>query len=693
MIMAQAESTFFAGLLEDFYAECEEHMAKVRRILLSLEPVVGKSEADPSLLQDLLRSFHTIKGLSGMVGLEPAEKLSHNVESFLRLLHKERSILTRSGMDALMKGARTVEDVIGAHRRNQPLPDISESLSALEAAEVEIQPESSARQGSTPPFEQSSFSLSSKEQENLSDALQNGIATYEFHFTPSPELAKSGVNVNVVREILQEIGTVIHAVPQIGSDGQISFKFLVATKEKEETLLALQDTGITCRRYEAENQAPVPSKPAEKTAELVPEHPQAHTPPPGTSPSPTLDAPSPAPRTQPTLSSNVVRVDLGKLDELMRLVGELVISRARFQDVLKKLEPNLPPSEWEPLQQVNLVMERQLRDLREGVMRVRMVPIGEIFERMRFVVHDLARERNIDVAVEITGGETEIDKYIVERMLDPLLHMVRNAVSHGYETDEERTSLGKPLRRRVTLKASTSGDSVLVSISDDGRGIDMDAVARRARMLGLIDEDQEVESSNVLDIISHPGFSTRDEADLASGRGIGMTVVTSTVRELGGTISLESGAHQGTHFTVQLPLTLAIMDALIVSVADQVFAVPLAAVREVLSITKDEVTVLENNEIVGYRDAVLPLIHLSRLFHLGQEDSSRIYALVVGDTLRPSGIVVNRILGQREIVVRALNDPLIQVRGLAGATELGDGRVVLILDVPAIILAARRRST
>ncbi len=269
--------------------------------------------------------------------------------------------------------------------------------------------------------------------------------------------------------------------------------------------------------------------------------------------------------------SQFVRVDLGRLDELMRLIGDLVITRARLADSLARVERHVPPVEWRAVQENSLAIDRHLRDLREGVVRVRMVPVSEIFRRMPFVVRDLAREDK-KVRLEIAGQDTELDKFLIERMMDPILHLVRNAVSHGLETIAERRAAGKTDEGLLTLSAAAVGDTVVLEITDDGRGIDAAAVARRARDNGIEVPDgpqSALGHEALLDILCAPGFSTREAADLASGRGVGMAVVKNTVQELGGALTLDTVAGHGTRFAIELPLTLAITDAIIGTVGDR----------------------------------------------------------------------------------------------------------------------------
>ena len=482
---------------------------------------------------------------------------------------------------------------------------------------------------------------------------RTGAKVWCFAFTPAPALAARGITVDRVRARLQEAGELIKATPRVTAQGNITFEFLVASQSDEAEFAGWSEDGLSWTPYET---PPTPIAP--DTGDLT--------------------SLSIAP-------SSVVRVDLARLDELMQMVGELVIIRARLEDNLKGLKAVVPVPQWRALQEVNLVLERQLRDLREGVMRTRMVPIGQVFERMQFVVRDLARESQKRVTLDLVGQKTQVDKLVVERMMDPLLHLVRNAVSHGLEEDEdERVAQGKPADGKIELRAATVGDTVVIEVEDDGRGIDSEAITARARALDLIDHDATLDADALLDVLCTPGFSTRDQADRASGRGVGLAVVTNAVQELGGSLTLDTQVGRGTRFTIQLPLTLAIVDALIVLVGGQTFAVPLPSVREVIEVDPTALSIMGEDEFFPYRAGVLPIARLARLFGLTERFERAFYALVVGSESKWTGIAVDRILGQREIVVRAITDPLVQSPGIVAATELGDGKPILILDVAAL---------
>lgn len=391
--------------------------------------------------------------------------------------------------------------------------------------------------------------------------------------------------------------------------------------------------------------------------------------------------------------SSVVRVDMRRLDDLMDMVGDLVISRGHVEESLRQLDAILPASAWRGLQEGNIQLQRQLRSLREGVLRARMVPVGQIFERMRFAIRGLERESRKEIRVEWSGQETEIDKHLVEHMMDPLLHMVRNAIMHGLESPEERIAAGKTRECLLRIRASTEAETVVMELEDDGRGVHIEHIAKRARVLGLIGPEEDLDPARLLLTICAPGFSIREEADLGAGRGVGMTVVKTTVHGLGGTIGMETLPGKGTKFIIRLPLTLAILQALIVYVDDQPFAVPRSAIHEVVRIENEAVTMEDGGEVIPYRGGVLPIVRLDRLFGMKRKSGSSFHVFVASAGVGGSiGIAVDRIAGQREIVVRHVEDSLARVPGIAGATELGNGRPVLIVDVAAIVDAGLSHS-
>ena len=654
----------FSEFLADYFIECEEHLTTARRCVLALEPLLGQSTIDRGLLDELFRSFHSLKGLSAMVGFGEAEQLAHQLEAFLSAIRKNQVLLEVAGLETLVSGVAQLEQIVAARRDSGRVPDLSPLLSHI----ASLLPTPPVSQPVSPPpaARKATPGVVGGKEELISQKVRTGSKAWLVGFEPSPALVQQGVDVNSIRRKLQTLGELIHSEPVISSGGRISFSFVLVT-QGDRPPPELEGEGLTCEGLQLTDLAPA--------AEAA-----------------TLTA---APESEPSTHlapANLVRVDLTRLDDLMRMVGELVLSRARLEENLQRLHSVIPGAELRTLQETNSAIERQLRDLREGVMRVRMVPIREVFVRMQFVVRDLVRELGKQATLRFSGEDTQIDKYVVERIMDPLLHLVRNAVSHGLEPADERTAAGKPAAGHIDLRARTTGETVVIEVEDDGRGIDSPAVLARAQARGFAPALQAAGSNPVLDILCIPGFSTQDQPDRASGRGVGMDVVRSAVEDMGGTLAMETKVGQGTRFIIQLPLTLAITEALIVKVADQRFAVPQVAVREVLHSESNRSTLLENNELLRYHGGVLPLFRLAQQFGLDAAPSHQFYALVIGEGVHAVGLVVDRVLGLREVVVRPLTDRLVKVAGVAGATELGDGKVVLILDATNLFRIARRQA-
>ncbi len=630
------QDSFRTRFLDDYVAECEDHLAALRRTMMTLDGYLETGLPAP-VVEELFRRFHSLKGISGMVEFREAEALAHESESYLRALQKAQTTLSPDGVQALIDGSRTFDRLLETFRQQQPPPDVSPLLARLArlvAGTADVAP--SAPQGAA-------------------------VQTWQVSFTPRPDLQARGVTVNTVRQRLESAGEILEVTPQVSAEGGVRFDFILRARVDAATLETWTRDGMTHAAAAAApdtTPAPVPSAPA-----------------PGAG-----DAAS---------RTHYVRVDLARLDDLMRLIADVVITRARLQSATARVEAILPASDWRAIQEQGLALERHVRDLRDAVMRIRLVQVGEIFERMPLVVRDLARDARKQVRLDVEGQTTEIDKYLTERLMDPLLHLVRNAISHGIEAPEERAAHGKPAEATIRLRASNVGDTVIIQVSDDGRGIDRLRVASRAREAGLDATPDVTDNRALLELICAPGFSTRVEADRGSGRGVGMAVVKKAVQELGGTLAVDSTAGEGTTFTMTLPLTLAITDALLASVGGRLFAIPQASVQELIEVDGTTVRQLEGGEIMPYRAGVLPLVRLATLFGIDAAPRDAHHAFVIGAGLESVGLVVDRIVGQREVVVRALTDPFIRVEGISGATELGDGHAVLILDVPALLAQAR----
>jgi two-component system, chemotaxis family, sensor kinase CheA len=649
-LSSENAARFDADLLDDFFAEADEHLLGIRQALLQLEASVDKAQADPKIVGDLFRNFHSFKGISAIVGLAPAEAVAHATEDFLRFIRSGKAQVTAKGVEILMAATRKLEQVVAAFRARQPLPGYGSLLADLQ--------QQCDRAGSFVPAPKPAVPLTHSPDTDLLSRMEEAKARrllmWKYTFSPSPELNNQGININTIREQLSRTGEILKSSSLVRGAGLLAFEFVLAAKEAPADIAAWEARGVTVQPLEERETEAKPAATSSFEAET-------HNP---------FLAPS-----------HVVRVDLKRLDELMRIAGEMVIHRSRLDVQLGLL--NGERVDLRGVQEVSGGLGRSLRELREAIMRVRLVPVAEIFARMPFVVRDLAQQTQKKARLKLEGQETAIDKYIIERLKDPLLHLVRNAFSHGVETPEQRAAVSKPEESVIELKASAASDSVIIRVRDDGRGINPNAIIARAKQKDL-EIPEVVDNAAILKILCTPGFSTRDDADRTSGRGVGMAVVLAAVRELGGDLMLETEEGRGTQFTLRLPLTLAVAEAFIVRAAGQTCALPQSAVREVLHIAEDQIQMANGIEVVSYRAGVLPVVRLAGLFRLKSAPKPTMCLLVVSTERGSVGLLTEQIAGQREVVVQAMRDPLIQVWGVSGATELGDGKPVLILDATAL---------
>jgi two-component system chemotaxis sensor kinase CheA len=511
---------------------------------------------------------------------------------------------------------------------------------------------------------------------------------------------------------IREVGEVVSTLPSPGeaADAQIRFSLLAATQIPAEQLL------------ERLERLELPNTTVRVVHEATP--PEAHmaepdwaTPPdaddsasPGSDAAPRVASQiAPGPKTPMAPApeggefeslksiSETVRVDIRKLDELMTLVGELAIQRSAVADVAARLSAD-PATQrvGVDLSRIHKMLDRKLKELQSGVLDVRMVPLRQIFEKLSRVVRRLRRDLGKEVRLEFKGADTELDKLVVEELVDPFLHLVRNACDHGIEPAQERIAAGKPEVGTILIEATQRGNHVVINVSDDGRGIDPAVVRARAEASGLITPEDVLTVKETLALVFEAGLSTRDEVSETSGRGVGMDVVRSNLTALGGLVDLSSEVGSGTRISLTLPITLAIIQALIVGVGDQRFAVPLSAVLETLLVDESTIQHSEGREILNLRGEPLPLRRLADEFGLpaAPEIEGKQYVVVLGLGDLRMGLCVDRFEGQRDTVIKPIRGPIRQVRGIAGATEMADAGAILVLDVSSFVEdAVRRRDT
>jgi two-component system, chemotaxis family, sensor kinase CheA len=423
-----------------------------------------------------------------------------------------------------------------------------------------------------------------------------------------------------------------------------------------------------------------PAAPAPQAAVTAPKPPKPQV----------KEAAKPAPRGEELADNSTVRVDVKRLDDLMNQVGELVLERNRMIQLHSDYQSGLDPTGFgDDFGKLSKRLNFVTSELQMQVLKMRMLPVEKVFKKFPRIVRNLARDLGKEVDLQIIGEETELDRSVVDEIGDPLIHLIRNALDHGLETPEERLEAGKSRTGTVVLAAAHEGNQIVISIKDNGRGIDTERVSRKALEKGLITEEQlaVMGSREILDLLFLPGFSTKEQATDLSGRGVGMDVVRTNIRKLNGIIEIKNEIGKGSEFILKLPLTLAIIQSLLVEVEREVYSIPLASVIETMRVNKDEFHMVGGQEVLKLRDSVLPLLRLQRLFSCAESTADRntCYVVIVGVAEKRIGLVVTRLLGQQEVAIKSLGKFLANLPGIGGSTIMGDGRVALIVDPMGLI--------
>lgn len=380
--------------------------------------------------------------------------------------------------------------------------------------------------------------------------------------------------------------------------------------------------------------------------------------------------------------TDTIKVDFKRLDDLLNLVGELVIFKTRLNQIESQLRPVVADKSLvKDLDDGLELMGKTISGLQEGIMRVRMLPVSHVFNKFPRMVRDLARSQAKDIRLLFSGEETELDKTVIDELEEPLLHIIRNAVDHGIETIEERRARGKDGQGTMRLSAAQESNYVIIKVTDDGRGISADEIRETAIHKGLIKPDEVLEREHLMSLIFAPGFSTKKEATDISGRGIGLDVVNKNITKLNGHIIVDSTPGKGTTFTIKLPLSLAIIPALMAETGGEVYAIPLSSVDESIKVREDDIHIINNREVIKFRNRVIPVLRLDDFFNLEKRRKKRFYLVIIGRSEKSLALAVDSLRGQQEIVIKPLDETFGKSYGIAGASILGDGRIVLIVDV------------
>jgi two-component system chemotaxis sensor kinase CheA len=672
---------------DEFLSEAQEIVETLSRNLLELDASARSGNVDPALVNEAFRAVHTLKGLAGLFGAVRLGNLSHRLEDLLDDLRLGRASLGAEVLDALFAAVDVYGRLLANERegRDDPVPAADELLRKLDT----LGSKAPSRASPTADYELDPgllAVLTEYEEHRLRSNLEQKLGLYRLRV--EFDLATIDKALEDMKDRAKRHGEIITYLPagEASSADAIELDLLMASRDDLATLIgSLGADNVVIEEIPRRRPSIAgPSAPRTPVLERSVGLGESVTPA-RTSPEALDQGPSLRSLTQ------TVRVDIRKLDNLMNVVGELAIVRGALARLSERLRAEGQRQLTAELQRLHRSFERRLAEMQAGILEVRMVPLGQVFDRLARVVRQIGREMNKEIRLVITGAETEIDKLIVEELSDPLMHMIRNAIDHGIEMAGRRAEVGKPVAGTIALNAYQKGNHVMIEVEDDGRGIDEQRLLEKAVALGKLhaDDVRELSREEVLGLVFLPGLSTRETVDDVSGRGVGMDIVKTNIGRLGGIIDVQSEPGIGTKMTITLPITLAIVSALMVHVADQVFAIPLSTVSEALSLDADGTRQLDGREVITLRGATLPLCRLERVLELertpGKPPPRKHYVVVVSLGNRRLGVIVDHLIGQQDIVIKPLGNSLASVRGFAGATELGDQRVGLVLDAAAIV--------
>jgi two-component system chemotaxis sensor kinase CheA len=667
-----------------FMDECHEHLQLLNQGLLELE-----NNPDDAVIFRIFRSAHTLKGASATMGFNKMAKLTHVMEDLLSKLRSKEQEVNSEIISVLFEAVDTLEilankivegkeediDISGVTQALnlhilgdsvKPLSNTSERTSAQLGNDSDHAPQPQTPIQSAAEERriiQLQIRYVESEREQIAKAVADGMKIYHLDVGLVDNCLLKSARVFMIVKEIEKNGVVVRSSPPMKNleDEQFDQRFMLgvlSTASVEELTKGIMSIGdvenVKIEEYTMEN-LPIEKRVVVNDGSVT--------------------------RMNFT-SAPTVRVDIRKLDDLMNLVGELVISRSRLEVLGLELGSK----------QLNEVVEQVGRltlDLQDNVLKARMVPVETVFSRFPRLIRDLSKELGKDIDLEIHGGETELDRTLIDEIGDPLVHIIRNSVDHGIESPEERLKAGKPMKGKVILRAYQEGNIVIINVTDDGKGFNMDKVKEKALRLGLVEKEalEQMRNEQILELTFLPGFSTAEKVTDVSGRGVGMDVVKTKVESLGGMVKINSEYGKGSTLEMHLPLTLAIIQTLMVRLGKEIYAIPSGYVEQIISLTDSEVKLVRNQEMFMLRGSVVPLLRLQNI--LGTPDAKNmeleeldVVVLKIGERL--VGCVVDSLLRQQDVVIKSLGKYLGAIKGIAGATILGDGRVALIIDIRAV---------
>jgi two-component system chemotaxis sensor kinase CheA len=687
-------------LRELFFESATELLQNLNEEGLELE----KRPNDTEVIRQVRRTVHTLKGDSAACGYQELSELAHQLEDVLtpELAESSNGALA----DLVLIAADTFSSMLSAYRGNLQPP-------AGEELRQHILTLTQKPSNHTPAKLQARFTWSEYEQMVIDDALANGEAVYNVAFGIDPHCPMRGAAMQLIRNVLHECGRLLAIVPDqstLSTDLDVVEAAIASEHDEDWIQKKCLIPAVISQVVTQIVSKPVAAEPEDVldivkhvTADLDEEMevairaeevvaPAAH--PPAHEPAVTAQTAETQGTSFSNLPETLLRVDADRIDAVLNLVGELIIGKSMLHQTMNEFDKRFAK---DPLRSrfadAMAFQSRIINDLQKSVMKIRMVPVEQLFRRFPRVVRDISKSCGKEVSLVMSGQDTDLDKSILDMLAEPLAHLVRNAVDHGIESPEERASARKPAQGIVKLDAYHQGNQIVIEVSDDGRGIDKEKLVRRAIEAGIINaaDAANLAEADVLNLVFHPGLSTAEQVTSISGRGVGMDVVKTVLERLKGSTTIKSTPGQGTTFYLKVPLTLAIIKALLFRVGPRIYAVPLASVVEIARATQNEIHRVDQHDVIKMRDEVLTLVHLSRLAKESNNNAKRIFVIVISMNDRKFGLVVDKLVGEEELVIKALDDHLVATDLVSGASILGDGTVVLILNIATVVSRLGRK--
>ncbi|WP_102262208.1 chemotaxis protein CheA [Mesobacillus jeotgali] len=679
--------------LEVFIEESKEHLQACNEQLLELE----KNPQDLSIINEIFRSAHTLKGMSATMGYEDLASLTHQMENVLDAIRNNRLTTTPEIVDVIFMAVDHLEDMVQSIASGgDGKKDVTETVEKLKLIEKGEPLSGSAKNevAATAVLEANQQSHYDEfELTVLKQSKEQGFGVYEIAIALREDCLLKAARVYMVFEVLEQIGEVIKANPSVEQleEEQFDDEFTVTIVSKEEPedikgkimkVSEVVKTDLRSFDFAEESNDTYGEVLANLNTQVESNTPasEQQSQSIGTEVSSVNDKKGSV--KQQSNSSKTIRVNIERLDILMNLFEELVIDRGRLEQISKDLENS----------ELTETVERMSRisgDLQNIILNMRMVQVETVFNRFPRMIRQLARDLNKKINLEVVGAETELDRTVIDEIGDPLVHLLRNSVDHGIESPEVRKAKGKNEEGTVVLRAFHSGNHVFIEIEDDGAGISRDKVLKKAISKGIITEQSAAgfTDKQAYELILSSGFSTAEKISDISGRGVGLDVVKNTIESLGGSISIDSKENEGTIFSIQLPLTLSIISVMLVEIQKEKFAIPLSSIIETAIIKDTDIMNAHNQKVIDFRGKVVPLLYLKDIFEVPSEQvDDQFHSVIIvrkGDKM--AGLIVDSFIGQQEVVLKSLGNYLTNVFAISGATILGDGQVALIVDCNALI--------